>query len=50
MKKISMLLSKITNKAVIGSMHNTALAKAVELFNKIKHVNLCRIRISCNKT
>lgn len=40
---------KIAVKAVMSSMHHAALAKAVEVFVKIKYANLCRIRISGSK-
>lgn len=42
-QKIDTLPCKISNKAMKSSMHNTASARSVERFDKIKHVNLCRI-------
>jgi len=40
LKKINTFVSKIANNAVMSCMHQAALAKTVEMFSKIKHVNL----------
>lgn len=42
-QKINTLPCKISDKAAMSSMHNTASARSEEWFDKIKHVNLCRI-------